>query len=185
MINSKGLPVHEWLIICLLIAFIAVLTLTTYLNRKNLPLPTESPHYLISPEVQIKIEGAVEKPGFYTVLKGTTVRQVLEQAVLLPEADQSRLSLEKKVRDGQRLRVPLQEMITVFIEGAVESSIVLKVPKGTRLQDLIEKIRFLPEADQQKLQKKRRLKDREVIDVPVKNSKKPRKTSRKKINEGK
>ena len=173
--EDKQLPLHEWLLIGLLITFFLVLTVTTCQRRQELPALTEPPHHLVPPDVQVKIEGAVAHPGFYTVPKESTVQQVLEKASLLPEADTNRLKLHQRVRDGQKIKVPRQATIIVYIEGAVENPRAIEMPKGAIVQDLIEKIAYLPEADQTKLQKTRRLKNGEVFYIPTK---KPKKTNK-------
>jgi hypothetical protein len=64
--------------------------------------------------------------------------------------------------------MPKKPMITVFIEGQVESPGALVVPKGTRLMDLAEKIQFHDNAELQPLRKKRRLKDQEIVRIEKK-----------------
>ena len=103
-------------------------------------------------------------------------------ALPLPEADLSKLKLKSKLKDGQVIKILAKEWITVYLEGAVEEQGALKVLKGTKLQDLSESVHFLPDADSAKLNKKRVLKDEEVINVPCKKVKPPKKpTPKKKI----
>jgi hypothetical protein len=97
------LPVHEWLSIVSLSALL--LTLTLFALRGPSSHLVGKPHHLIDPEVDIYIEGAVKKPGAYRVPRQSHVREALDQAGVLPNANLKRLKLDRKVRNGEIINV--------------------------------------------------------------------------------
>lgn len=164
--EQPSLPAHEWLAIVFIISLMAVLCLVAISYRESsLPEVTSEPHYVIDQEIEVFIEGAVENPGTYKVKRGALLQEVLILAKPTTNADLRRIKLQSKVRQGQSVKILTLPMITIHIEGAVNNPGSMTLPKGTRLCDLIEKISFQENADLKKLQKKRKLKDSEVIKV--------------------
>lgn len=164
----QQLPFHEWLIVALILALMLCLTAITYMRNEDILPSTKAVHALVSQDIHISIQGAIAKPGDYTLKQGSTLGQLLDLVEPLPEADLSRQKRNKKLREGQHIYVPPKTMITIHLEGAVEQPGVVQVTKGTRMNELISKVALLPEADPKPLQKKRRLKDQEVIVIPKK-----------------
>lgn len=165
--EKPGLLVHEWLSIAAIIGLLAILTaLSCFSIPTSLPPDTAHPHYISEPTIEVCVEGAVAHPGKIRVEKGSTLRQVLEQAILLPEADVKRLNLESKVRRNKVIKIPQISFITVNLQGAVETQ-TLRLPKGSQTTDLLDKLHFKEGADLRKLQRKRRLKDGETIIIPL------------------
>lgn len=164
----QKLPFHEWLIISLLVAVLLMLTFITLLwKRQELP-PTATSHEIANEFVQVTISGAVQKPGSYEFKKGVMLKELLALAQPLPEANLDGLRVNSRLRDGQVVKIQIQKWITVHLEGAVEQPGPFKIKQGAFLQDLTDLVAFASNADTDKLQKKRRLKDQEVIVVPVK-----------------
>jgi DNA uptake protein ComE-like DNA-binding protein len=162
------LPFHEWIIISLFIALLLMIAAIT-LFRKNDKMPQiASKHELSAQIVQVSVRGAVNKPGTYEFKKGAILKELLEQAQTLVEADLSRIKTEAKLRDGQIVKVPVQKWITVYVQGAGVEARQLRVKFGTLLNELPPLLTFEPNADKEKLQRKRRLKDQEVITVALK-----------------
>lgn len=167
--EKPALRVHEWLAVMLIIGLLGFLTAISWLNQKYpSAVETGTPHFIAAQEIEINLQGAVEHPGRRLVKKGTTVREALDQAGLNPDADLRRLKLDAKVRRNQNIKVPKLAMITVVLEGAVVQPGAVVMPKGSRLMDLIDKVALQESADVDKLRKKRRLKEGEVIVVPNK-----------------
>lgn len=167
MSNSKKMPLHEWLAVLVIILAMILLTVVALFNQNDsLPEHTGQPHFIAPQEIEITVEGAVENPGIHQLKKGARVKDALLAAKTLPEADISKLKLESKLRDGRVIKVPYKAMITIYLQGAVEVEGVLKVKKGTRLNELVNIAVFSPLADLSALNKKRRLKDGETIHVP-------------------
>lgn len=169
--HSK-LPLHEWIIITLLMAIMAMLAILVIMNRSKAEPLTMQPHEVVSSNLYVSIQGAVSKPGNYTLKKGATVRDLVELAELCPEADQTQIKWKNRLREGQIVKIPTRKMITIYLTGAVTHPGPLNVLSGTRLEELSKQITFLPEADVKKLNKKRYLKDQEVVEVLSKKSSK-------------
>lgn len=168
---TEKLPPHEWLIICLLLSILGSIILIAYIREEPSLPPTDTPHELISSTLQVVIGGAVAKPGAYIMEKGDTIEDLLNLAGPLPEADLRHLRLKRKLRDGQKIKVPVTQMITVILEGAIEKSGPLQVPKGTKVGELNQYIEFSENADFKKMPKKHILQDQEIVSIPEKRKK--------------
>ncbi|MCM8748324.1 ComEA family DNA-binding protein [Thermomicrobiaceae bacterium CFH 74404] len=57
-------------------------------------------------DITVYVDGAVAKPGLYTLPTGSRLADALDRAGLLPSADTSRLPLAERLRDGQSIVVP-------------------------------------------------------------------------------
>lgn len=169
---KQSLPIHEWLIVVLLLGILTLLIIITWTHREPSFPQTTTPHFMTPQEIEVIVEGKVEKPGTYRLKKGTKLEELLTLCGPLPEADLDRLKLTKILKDGQKVKIVPKEEITVFIKGAVKQEISVTVPSGTTLEQLLGKIECLPNADIKKLQKKRKLKDQEIVHVPTKKTRK-------------
>lgn len=182
---ENKLPVHEWLIVVLLIAVLAsIISITSFKSRFS-SSSTQSVHYILSPTIQVHVEGAVQRPGVFTLNRGSRLQDVLELAGPLPEANIKSLKRNKVLQDGQVVTISPKKMITIFLEGLVESPGPVEVLEGTQVQDLLQQITFLPQADLKALKKKRQLKDQEMIYVTSKVSKKREKKAARHITKQK
>lgn len=74
------------------------------------------------------------------------------------------------------------DKITVYLAGAVETPIELEVDTGTRISELKNLIKLLPDADVRFFNKKRKLNHLETVVIPIKKQmkKQVQKTTRKK-----
>lgn len=107
--ESPSLPVHEWIAVLLIVVMLSVLvSVVTYSSVSHIDDEIGLPHHIM-PEIQVTVEGAVEKPGSYQVKRGTTLQEVLDLAKPLHDADLSRLKPEKKVRSGQVIKISPQK----------------------------------------------------------------------------
>jgi hypothetical protein len=160
---TEKLPLHEWLIVCLLVtAMLSLALMTLWHNSNHLP-PTHAPHIL--QEIRVSIQGAVKNPGTYTFKKGATWGDILALAAPLLEADLRKIKMERKLKHEQTIQVRFKSMLTIYVEGAVVEPGAIEVPEGTQLKDLFQYTQFLPHANLELLEKKRRLKDGETIYV--------------------
>lgn len=174
--EAPRLPVHEWAAVVIIMGLLLGITAIVWWHGdSSIPTQVGPPHYIVDQEIEVYVEGAVEKPGPMLVKRGERLSEVLEKAVLMPDSDLRRLKLMKKVRSGQVIKVPHRPMISVMIEGAVETPGPVTLPKGSSVSDLIPLIKFQEGAQTEKLQRKRRLKDGEVITVELKELKKGKK----------
>lgn len=145
-----------------------MLSFVTLVWKKDKLPPISSTHTVNVQLIQVSIKGAVHKPGSYELKKGTRLKELLELAQAHSEADLQSMNLEARLRNNQVVKVIAQNWITVHVEGAVAEPKELRLKLGTTLIELSEQIVLLPEADSEKLQRKRRLKDQETIVIPVK-----------------
>lgn len=160
------LPAREWIAVVVLLLFMmGLVALVLFSQEDALPESLLPPHYCVSQELEVIIEGAVAHPGAYQMPKGSLLKDLFAKAEPIPEADLSRMKAERKLRQGQIIRVPHRAMITIHLEGAVKQSGPLRLPKGSRLCDLVDCVSFAEGADLKPLKKKRRLKEGEVIAV--------------------
>lgn len=157
----------EWMVVISLLILIGTITTASHRDWSFAQLKQKSnPIDLYQQEINVMIQGAVEYPGNYTFPKGATVGDLLEKSKPKPQANLSKVILLKKLRDGQIIRIPALTMLTVKIKGAVTSPGELMIPKGTRLMDLLEIVKFDPEADINALESKRKLKEGEIVYIP-------------------
>src|SRR5688500_19030518 len=164
--NKPSLAVHEWLAITAIICFMITLTgFSFFFNQEITNVKTGSPYHLKPQEIEVKVEGAVEYPGIIKIKPGATRLEAIEMAKPSPNADLRKIK-SSKVRNGQVIIVPSKQMIQISVSGAVVSPETIKIPKGTRLQDLSGFIALSPEADAAKMNKKRFIKEGETIVVP-------------------
>ena len=70
----------------------------------------------------------------------------------------------------------VDQKIEVFVEGAVEEPLRLIVTKGTRVEEVLEKVKLLPEADLSKLKLQAKVRRGQHIRIPQK-KKRVRKSS--------
>lgn len=166
------LPVHEWLIVSLLIISLLLLSFVTLFWKKDSPPVTQEQIELTNERIEVTVQGAVERPGMYELNKGCRLKELWKLCFPFSEADLRRFKPNSLLRDGQTIKVPLKEYIIVHLTGAVASTGPLRVLKGTALKELKHLSEFLPEADLEKLDKSRRLKDQETIHIPYKKKKK-------------
>lgn len=104
--QKPTLPIHEWLAILFLIVLLAGLSLLALIPSDPIAnLPKDPPKHIVEQEIEVFIEGAVEKPGSYIAKRGDLVKDIVAQAVLKEDADLQRLKLEKKLRKGQVIKV--------------------------------------------------------------------------------
>lgn len=114
----------------------------------------------------------MSKPGSYQLPLKSGLKDILALAEPLPTADLSKLNWRKKLRDGQTIKIPEREWITIQIAGMVTEPGPLKIKSGTRIQELIIDLQVLPEADIKKLSKRRSfLFEGDLLEIPAKRKK--------------
>jgi len=129
----------------------------------NDPVIPEEP---LAETVVATIEGAVAFPGSYELPFGSSVGDLLERASPDPDADLRRIRRSALLKQGKFLRVRKLPKITVYLKGAVTLEGPLELPKGTRLEELIELAPLTGNADKSFLKRRRKLKEGEIISVP-------------------
>jgi len=104
---DNKLPTHEWSAISILLIVFFTIFLVSFRTSENVfpQDPQTTTYYLKDPSVLVSIEGAVEHPGEYKVIRGTSLRKVLELANPLPEANLSRYKLDSPVNRKRKLNI--------------------------------------------------------------------------------
>lgn len=169
--SPSHLAAAEWLAVIVIMGFLTMLTVISLLAPSDADdLALGMPHHLKPQYYEVLIQGAVASPGSYQVPTDARVKDVVALADPLPEANIQALKATSKVRNGQVINVPIKEMLQIKISGAVAAgqSAKVKVPRGTRLNELGKYIAYDEEADIAKMDRKRYLRNSEEIDVPYK-----------------
>jgi protein involved in polysaccharide export with SLBB domain len=183
--QSSHLPIHEWLIVLLFCILLCVLGGLAYGHRSDsITGSTAYQQLQMSSILSIKVEGAVAKPGTYQLPIGSLLIDAVTLAEPLDEADLTILKTNRPLQEHQTLIIPQKKWITIYIEGAVNTPGPLEVVSGTRYEDLLDLVDFLPTADQRSLRKKKRLlREGETVQISFRQlpTKKPKKSNPKKF----
>lgn len=163
--KTEALKTPEWMAVLGLITTLGVILGIVFWDKdSNFDAKSTTPHAIVDPHVWITIEGGVEHPGKVKVLRGTPLKEALAQVGLLPDADTAKLKLECKVRKGQKVWVPSHNWVFLEIEGVGH----VKVPKGSRFNQLPGLITLPEGVVRAQFKSKRLLKDREKIFLKTK-----------------
>ncbi len=164
--SDPNLKVYEWLALSVLFSLLAMLTLLSLRDFPPSTLARDQAHFVLDPNITVFVEGALANPGSFKLKREATYKDLLSQLTLLPEANLAKLNLKAKLRQNQTIKLPFKPYLTIKVEGAVAQPLTLQMPKGAKLEDLLDKIAFLPEANRKKLRLKQRLKNNDVIIIP-------------------
>lgn len=168
-LSETRLPVHEWIAILVISSLLLLFALIGIgFGTPHIPSHVGAPHFPVNQEIEVFIEGAVAKSGTFRVKRGAVLSDLLELTPLTSEADMRRVKQDKRLRNGQVIKIPSIPKVSITIEGAVANAGTISLPKGSRLCDLIPHVQFLENANIEKLQRKRRLKEGETIHVTYK-----------------
>ena len=61
--------------------------------------------------IEVKVEGAVENPGTYQVVKGTKISEVLSLAVLQSNASTARIKKDGVITRKRSLKIPTKKTV--------------------------------------------------------------------------
>lgn len=165
--NTGHLKIHEWISISILVVLVLSLTIMVYMSQDGSSGDSETALYKKRSGFDVLLKGAVKYPGMYRIHSSISMKDILEIAEVLPEADLRRYKLENMISKARVITVPALTLITLHLSGAVKNPGKLVVPKGTSLEQLVEKIEFSENADIKKMKRKRKLKNEEKVIVPV------------------
>ncbi len=162
--KKESISYYEWFLIIAILGFIASVSLKSLINSADTAEIIQSEDLVERPlkKIQVVIEGAVKKPGVYTVTQGTCLKKVLKQAKTTKQSDLKSLNLEKKIEVSERIFIPERENITIFILRD-EKKEILQVPLNTRVCHLKKWIHTENKDCSKILKSKRLLKDGEEI----------------------
>lgn len=105
--DSSELKFHEKFTVLILMGIMVAIGFHAWMT----PLQEEG---LISfreslSEVVVNIQGAVARPGRYKVKIGTSVKEAIELAKVLPEANLNRIKLEKEIMKARSIKIPYKK----------------------------------------------------------------------------
>lgn len=108
--QKPHLPIHEWLAVAFLVGLLLSLTiLSLFFTEHTIPDQQGTLHHVVDQDIEVFVEGAVEKPGSYIVKRGTLVKDVVALAVPNGDANLQPLKLNNKLRKGQTVKVAKQK----------------------------------------------------------------------------
>jgi hypothetical protein len=113
--------------------------------------------------VSVKIEGAVYKPGIYSVLPGTSLRKVIKKSRPKNSADLESIDLDQRIEGPLDLLLKEKEKIIVWVISEGKDPEALELPVGARFSDLKSKINPDLKIDPDLLKKKRQLRHGEEV----------------------
>jgi len=161
---SKKLSFHEWLILILIIGFMASLLVSSAISSHTAKISLD--HSTFGRKIPVTVLGAVRKEGCYYVPEGSNVQFVLQKAKSSKEADLSKVDLKKKIQEPVEILIPTLKEWTIYISGAVQESGSIQVPLKTRVCDLKKILTLFDDADLQSLKSRRYLKHGEELWIP-------------------
>lgn len=160
-------PQFEWILVLSLLAVMTSLVLVAQVNASRAFSAIEMESGKEEPIV-VTVEGAVSKPGAYSVPSGTTVETVLRKARVKPFANLQTIPLHQIIEAPLHLNVEELAEITVSVCGAVVEPLDIVLPARARISDLKSKVSLSKEADKTFFRRRRMLKNGEKIEVPKK-----------------
>jgi len=168
LVNEKisWLKAHEWLAIALTIGVILGLACLTSLYGREPYGKSETVFPSKSYRFDVLIKGAVAYPGLYRFPNEIQMKDLLDLAGVTQNADLRRFKLNAVIKKNRIVNIPVRETIIVHFQGTGTKIDSLKIPKGTKVEDLIAMGSFTEDADLTQLRKKRKLKDNEIFTIP-------------------
>lgn len=166
---QNRLYMQEWMVIAFFVVLMVLLTLATHscdshsMDAYGASKDQLSPHHIVSPEIEVFVEGEVEFPGRHLVKRDAKVKELLLLSKPFADADLSSIKLEGKLKKGQILKIPPKKTIKIFLKSEGGSLEELTVLQGTRVEELTSTGVFKEELLIPKKRKSRLLKDGEVV----------------------
>lgn len=164
---KKSLPASEWILVGSLLLIMASLVILAKVNayRASSLISVKD---LQQEKILIQIDGAVAKPGEYSVSSGTLIGEALKKSRPHPFADLKKIPLKEVIEAPLHIHVEELTEVQISVRGAVVEPVELKVPARTRICDLKSKVSLTAEADRSYFRRRKAVKDGEVLVVPKK-----------------
>jgi hypothetical protein len=105
---GQGLAKRDWLLLLSIGGLFLLLAISTEIGRSKRLAVNDGEPLSLSEEIEISLSGCLSKPGKFVIRRGTTFGELLEQIVLLPEADLSQLPRNRRLSHRQRIHIPLR-----------------------------------------------------------------------------
>ncbi len=157
------LYLSEWLVVSAILMVLSSFVITAKIQSHRVgPICEEE-----IDKVSLTIVGCVSKPGVYQVEIGTPLREVIHMARPHIDANLDVLALDESVEQPGEYVIEAFEEVCVTVEGACEP-MEFRLPVGSRVSDLKACVRLHKDADDSPLKRTRRLKNKEIIKIPLK-----------------
>lgn len=99
--------------------------------------------------------------------RGTKIGDLLPEVSPLPQADLKRLPLARELQEGQRIEFRLTQKIKVYASGAGVREGWVVLDEGATGADFLAKVALSEGALTTKIRRRKRLKDGERIEIPL------------------
>ncbi len=119
-------------------------------------------------KVTVCVSGAVRIRGAIDVPVGSEMKEAVQRAVLLPEADLCGIDMNEKLYTNRELCIPLLKKYMIEVTGATKNPGRTEVPVSARICDLKKWIDLTDDADKGFFKSRRKLKNNEVVCIPRK-----------------
>lgn len=161
------LYLFEWFVIISIASILFTIGLISYLSLDSQEGEfLTSIHQLTKPEpLVVTVSGAIEISGEHLMQKGDDFSALCQKMKPLPDANLSRFKGASKLRKNQNFFIPSTCSIWVYLEGAVRKPGLHELPRGITYKELKKLDLFTQDADLRPLNKKRKLKDLEIIKI--------------------
>ncbi|MGQ9732546.1 MAG: helix-hairpin-helix domain-containing protein [Candidatus Zipacnadales bacterium] len=141
-----GLTRIQQVLLAVSIIAIFVAMVIGWLERRDGEHGTREPLYLppstspVPTTIRVQVSGAVCRPGVYAIVRGARVADAVQAAGgLTAEADLQRVNLAAPVDDGQRVDIPVQQLLSPSMPvppAALPSPINLNTATVEQLESL-------------------------------------------------
>lgn len=166
--QKQQLYPYEWIAIVLLIAVLGMLTMINLIREETFSrTQIEVSEGIADSFLQVHVSGAVENAGSFQLPTGSKMKDLLLLAKPKADADLRRIKGDSKLKQGQVIKILSRDMLTIHLEGEIKNPGTIQIPKGTRLSDLPTLIHLNPNADLKIFQRKRKIREDEVIHIPA------------------
>lgn len=105
--NSKEkLTFSEWIVVLGIVLLFISLSPLIWLETTSTPSKQSlDAAAAAAPYLEVWVEGAVMYPGCYQMAKGSTLKSVLDRAVLTPNANLKGIRKGRKLKDGETILI--------------------------------------------------------------------------------
>jgi|GEM_PF-5412329 len=164
---KERIQLHEWFFLIAIFGIILSLSLFSYFSSQNTSHLLDSEKFFIqeSEKITIDIQGEVEKPGLYNVVKGSYLIEGVLRSKPKRFANIDEISKDKKIFESMTVKIGILEFVSIELKGAVKKPGKFLLPIKTRLSDLAKMDIFLSDANLLSLKSRRYLKNHEVVVV--------------------
>ncbi|MCI0381739.1 MAG: hypothetical protein L0207_01615 [Chlamydiae bacterium] len=98
---------REWIAIALILGFMVSFFLITFIDKINLKEEVNAIRAKTSPIFfEVEVEGAVQRPGKYQIVPGTSLKSLLKDCGLLAKADRKKINFKKIFYNAETIHIP-------------------------------------------------------------------------------